>query len=196
MEWGTHVKRVVVLAGLAATTVLAAAACGGGSTGGFPTTAPTTTSQATDSTGSNTSSSSGGGQTLDASKPCALLSSSDLTELGSTSTPYQDKQGPDNACELGTSTFTASVVTNTRSGVSQVDSGGGTMKDVPVNGRSGKEIVNSGGANGCLIAIPVTQTSHVAVVVQMSDPSATAQQACTPALQVAKLVEPHLPPES
>lgn len=196
MERGTHVKRLGVLAGLAVTALLGTAACGGGgSTGGFSTAAPTTTSQTADSAGASTSSSSGGSQSLDANKPCSLLSSSDLAALGSTSTPYQDKTGDVQTCELTTATFGAQLGVE-KLGLSQVQANGGTVNDVPINGRQGKEVVGPQGGNGCLVAVPLTETSRVDISAVMNDASATGQQTCTAALQVAKLVEPHLPPES
>jgi uncharacterized protein DUF3558 len=196
MERGTHVKRLVVLAGVAVTTVLATTACGsGGLTTGFPTAAPTTTTQSTDSAGSTMSSGSDAGQSSYASKPCSMLSASDLTQIESTSTPYQDKTGEIQTCEINTSTFGVTLGVK-RFSISLVPANGGTMVDVPINGRHGKEVLGALGGNGCDVLIPVTANSFVDLSVEMNDANATAQQTCGPAMQVAQLVERHLPPES
>lgn len=183
-------KRLVVLAGLAAMLV-GTAACSG-PTKGQPTAAPTvdSTGQTTSDGGpGDTSTSAGGGTSgLPVDQPCSLLSSSDLTQLGVSTPPTSDKVGTAPDCSLDTSgNFTVGIALRTTSGLSDFTLTGGSAHTITVGSHSAKQGVDNTGS--CNVAIGVSSSSRVDVTA-LGDGNA---DPCPTALAVARLIEPKLP---
>ncbi|WP_188316715.1 DUF3558 family protein [Solihabitans fulvus] len=188
-------KRLAVLTGLAAATLLTVTACSG-STPGQPNPAPVTTTTTTTSTPSgsdssdNTSnppSSSTGGGPLAGADPCSLLSQSDAQNLKFIKGPVREKIGTADTCRWNPRDMTVAVGIRTNVGLAGVQANGNPITDSKIGGHQTRQTLGSGGS--CIIAIGVTPSSRVDVLVT-TGPST---DPCPTALQVAQLVEPRLP---
>lgn len=174
-------KRLVLLAGLAA-TLLGVAACNS-STPGQATAGTSTTTQ----NQPPPTSSSGGGNSLPVSNPCSLLSSGDLSQLGVTTTPTKNQIGTAHACELDNAEGHIIVGIRTNVGLDGYQPNGGTVKDLTVGSHQAKQEVDATGS--CIIALGVSSSSRVDITVTgdgTNDP-------CPTTMSVAQLVEPKLP---
>jgi len=149
------VKRLVLLAGLAA-TMLGVAACNNATSGQpSPDTSTTQNQPAT--------SNSGGGNTLPVGNPCSLLSSGDLSRLGATSTPTKNQIGTAYACELDNAEGHIIVGIRTNVGLQGYNASGGTVTDITVGSHQAKQEVDSTGS--CIIALGVSSSSRVDITV-------------------------------
>jgi hypothetical protein len=176
------VKRLLVLAGIAG-VLLSAAACGN-STDGQPT---PVTSAAQGQPTRTTTPSAGGGGALPVDHACSLLSSSDLSQLGVSSSPSEDMIGTAHACEFDNSEGHIIVGIRTNVGLAGFSANGGTVGDITVGTHQAKQDVDDTGS--CVIAIGVSASSRVDVTVTgdgTSDP-------CPTSMAVARMVEPKLP---
>lgn len=176
---------------------LSIAACGSYPTAGA---AATTTASAPASGSADPSASPAHGKgqkSFNTDHPCAWLTKADLEKLGQTVVaPSRGQSGTSYDCEFGTTSFGASFDAQ-NSGLSQLTSIGGVITDVSINSRQGRQATSSDGR--CTIAIPVTSSSRVDVQAIMNGTggqTAGGTQACASALKLAKMIEPHLPPES
>jgi Protein of unknown function (DUF3558) len=185
------VKRLVVLVGLAAMLV-GTAACGG-TTPGQPSAATTAGGGGQTSGGGSTGAStapSGGTSTFSAGQPCALLSSSDLEQIGVSSPPSQDMVGTAHSCELDSSAFHIGLDIRTDVGLAGFVAApsGGKVTSTTIGQHQAKEEADPS-SSSCTVAIGISDSSRVDVTTTgdgTSDP-------CPGALTVARLVEPELP---
>lgn len=182
-------KRLVVLAGLAA-MLFGTAACGGPTTG-QPT--PATTADSTGSTPSSNgesgepSSSTGGSGSLPVDDACSLLPSDAVSKLGLSSPPSPDNVGTAPDCSLDMPDYSVGVDILTNAGLNDFKLVGGTAQDLTIGSHSAKQGVDN--TKSCVIGIGVTSSSRVDVTGTgngNTDP-------CPTALAVARLVEPNLP---
>jgi Protein of unknown function (DUF3558) len=187
------VKRLVAVTGLAVLSI-AVAACGSSVQGQpSPGTSSSPSVQQTGSAGatSGSSGSGGGGSTsLPTGQPCSLLSSSDLTQLGVSTPPSSDQIGTASGCDVTASAGAVALAIRTNEGLSALSSTGPSTSLTIGSHQAGQQTDSATG--GCLVVLGVSSTSRVDVVANTDDDA----QACPTALQVAKLVEPHLPPSS
>jgi hypothetical protein len=185
------VKRLVVLASLALAFVSVAACSsptggsgiptftttgGNGAAGGSSSAAGSVTTS-----GSGGSSGSGGGSLANAD-PCSLLSSSDAATAGLSAPGTKDQVGAEPSCDYVGSNGTLIVGILTSGGISVFGKG------TPVSIGSHQGMQDDQGDTGCEVAIGVTDSSRVDITATENTGSA-----CPQALQVAKLIEPHLP---
>jgi hypothetical protein len=135
----------------------------------------------------DTSTSGGGGNTLPVNHVCSLLSSSDLTQLGTSAQPTQAMVGTAHTCEFASADFTMGVAIRTDVGLPGFTANGGTVHDTTIGAHQAKQEVDSTGS--CVIGIGVSASSRVDVTVlpnENGDP-------CPTALKLANLIEPKLP---
>lgn len=180
-------KRLVVLAGLAA-AMLTVAACNS-QTPGQASGTTTTDGGGTQTTsgGGDTSTSTGGSGSLPVDQPCSLLSSADLQQLGVSDQPTQDMVGTAHTCELDTDSDHIIVGIRTNAGLADL-TGPAAITDTQVGHHQAKEMKDTS-ANSCLVSVGVSDTSRI-------DVTATGDgtdNPCTAAENAAKLVEPRLP---
>ncbi|WP_198010157.1 DUF3558 domain-containing protein [Saccharomonospora halophila] len=126
--------------------------------------------------------------------PCSLLSADELHEYGSFRDSNPAEIGEARACEFvrdrsGSQIESLAFVTGIRetTGVSEAIDQGMGIRNTETNGRKLAQIPDS---LGCTIAIGVTDSSRVDVVVNTT---LTTEQACEIADELAAVVEPKLP---
>ncbi|HEX4722212.1 MAG TPA: DUF3558 domain-containing protein [Pseudonocardiaceae bacterium] len=176
-------KRLVVLAGLAAILV-GASACTNPTPGQASGVTTTTGSQP----GDTSSPSGGGGTALPVDHACSLLSSSDLQQLGASSPPTEEMVGTAHSCDFDSDDYTFGVAIRTNVGLSGfVATGSGPVKDMSIGGHQAKQEVGNSGA--CVIGIGVSDTSRVDLTVLPAEN----QDPCPTALKLANIIEPKLP---
>jgi len=173
-----------------AAALLATAACGG-STQGQGT--PTATGAASSDTGSSQDTSSSGSTngTL-TSDACSLMTQSEATQHGATSSGQAGTVAgyPDCNWDFGTTSVRAAIFAN--KGVSQL-SVTGPVTDLGVIGsHHAQQMTNNVNTSGCQIAFAVTPTSSVLVTVQEATSISTAS-VCQDTKTIATVVEKHLP---
>ncbi len=175
-------KRLVVLAGLAAVLV-GAAACNNSTPGQASAATTTTGSQPGD-----TSTAGGGGNALPVNHACSLLSSAELEQLGVSAQPTQEMVGTAHACEFDSAEFSMAIGIRTDVGLAGFTDSGGIVHGTTIGRHQAKQEVDNTGS--CVIGIGVSASSRVDVTVtpgdQTSDP-------CPTALKLANIVEPKLP---
>lgn len=180
-------KRLVVLAGMAAVLV-GVAACNSPTPGN-----PTSTSgngQPSDSQPASPSSSMAG-PALPVNDPCSLISSSDLEQLGASSPPSKDKVGGAPDCSIDTSSGNIGVTVLAHRGLAQLNVQG-PVTDRKVGSHQVKQMQYTSDSSDCLVAIGVTSSSRVDVSFEANG----GVDACSNAFKAAQLVEPHLPASS
>lgn len=182
---GARVRRVVIVAGLAA-TMLGLAGCGG-TTPGQPGPATTTTggssgTNAPTTTTTNTSS-------VSLQQPCKLLSSSELQQLQITSPGESSTTAGDPTCAWTNDAGGVSATYLAKLGLADVIVTG-NIKDTPVGAHKAREMRDSGGG-GCLISLEVTAKSRVDL--SAVDAHGDQNKACAMGEQFAALIEPKLP---
>jgi Protein of unknown function (DUF3558) len=185
----SYVKRLVVLAGLAATLVVTAA-CGGPTTGqpSPATTAESAVQTTSDGGSGGTSTSSGDAGALPVNHPCSVLSSEDLSQLGVSSSPTEDMTGTAPDCAFQTAdNFTVGIAIRTNVGLSGFALTGGTAHSVTIGSHSAMQGVDNTGS--CVVGIGVSSSSRVDVTA-LGDGKA---DPCPTASSVAHLIEPKLP---
>jgi Protein of unknown function (DUF3558) len=153
-----------------------------GSGGPFPTGSSST---GTSKSQSNSASSS----PLKDTKPCSLLSASDVSALQAGS-GKEEQLNNARACRfLEAKGFVMSVAIFDDLGLGDVTTYG-EVKPVPTVGAH-KAVQSMRGVDTCAISIEVSKTSRVDV--QGTSDDGSAQKSCDLALRVARLVEPKLP---
>lgn len=190
LRWGPAV--------LGACALLGAVACATEETGSAvpAVTAAGKSELQTSAMGPSESESAGGSTT--SLNPCVLLRPAELTELAPT---YKDGKEPSygergRTCQWVPELPNASAVLPVvaiyvwdEQGLGEVNEiQGGGIRHGSLNGR---EVAQAPGPDGCLIALAVSETSRVDVVVSSMDVSR--QDRCAPAEKVAEIVEPKLP---
>jgi uncharacterized protein DUF3558 len=173
------VRRLALLAGLAA-TLIAAAACNS-STPGQP-------SAGGSVAGSPPPTSAAGGNALPVDQPCSLVSQSALSEIGESAPPTPDMVGTAHDCSLTTPDFSIGVAIRTDVGLSGFTTNGGTAQNLTIGTHQAKQELDSA-SGSCVIGIGVTDSSRVDVTVT---PGATADP-CPTASKLATAIEPKLP---
>ncbi len=177
-------KRLMVLASMAAMLV-AVAAC---STTGQP--EPVTTSSAaapttTSDPGSGSTSQAATGGDVANMNACSLLTASEATSVGLPSAGYTENNGGKSGCEWDGSAAIVSVVIRTDVGLAGVLANGGTVTSTQIGSHQAKELQDAG---GCTYILGITDSSRV-------DVGATALSGgavCPESLAVAQLVEKRL----
>jgi hypothetical protein len=173
------VRRLALLAGLAA-TLIAAAACNS-STPGQP-------SASGSVAGRPPPTSAGGGNALPVDQPCSLVPQSALSQIGESVPPTQDMVGTAHDCSLTTPDFSIGVAIRTDVGLPGFTANGGTAQDLTIGRHQAKqEFDNVSGS--CVIGIGVTDSSRVDVTVT----SGATADPCPTASKLANLIEPKLP---
>lgn len=152
--------------------------------------APTTTTAPADSE-------STGGSTTSLN-PCDLLRPAELTELAPT---YKDGEEPSygkggRTCQWVPELPNASTVLPVVAVYIWDEQGLDDVKEIEGGGirhgtLNGRDVAQAPGPDGCLIALAVSETSRVDVVVSSVD--VAKQDRCAPAEKVAEIVEPKLP---
>lgn len=130
--------------------------------------------------------SSGKMGSLPVDRPCSLLSSSDLRQIGVSSSPSQDKIGTAPSCETSNADDHIIVSIFANDGLSGLQASGPVHNEM-IGSHQAKQEVDITGS--CIIDIGVSNTSSVQVTttpILSADP-------CPTALKVANLVEPKLP---
>jgi len=172
-----------------ATALLATAACGG-STQGQGT--PTATGAATSDTGSSQdTSSSGSTNGALPSDACSLMTSSEATQHGATTTGQAGTIGGAPDCLWDFDMAAVTVTINAHLGVSQLNATGPETNLTIGNHQAVQMPVTTDTAH-CLISIAVTSSSRVDVGVQ-EPPSTPTVKSCQDAKMIATVVEKHLP---
>jgi hypothetical protein len=179
-------RRIAVLPLLAA-ALFGLAACNSTTTGsGSPATSDTS------SGGGPTSGSGGGGGGTSSLQPCDLLSAdavsaNQLTRSDSGNSSGARSCGWENTTQNNGAGYSLGVDVRDSQGISDANTGGYTKTTDNVGSHNGVQLESSSG-NDCIVAIGVTSSSRVDVVISTSGGGA-----CQVANQFAKLVEPHLP---
>ncbi len=177
-------KRLLLLAGLAATLV-ATAACNN-STPGQPSADGSVTQRPPAET--STAGGGGGGKTLPVSKPCSLISQSALGQIGESAPPTADMVGTAHDCSLTTPDFSIGVAIRTDVGLNGFTSIGGTVQDITIGTHQAKKQFDSN-SGSCEIGIGVSASSRVDVTVT----SGGTADPCPTAMTLANSIEPKLP---
>ncbi|HEX5405091.1 MAG TPA: DUF3558 domain-containing protein [Pseudonocardiaceae bacterium] len=155
-------------------------------------------SLATGGGGSSTSSSSspGSGNSLASIQPCDLATPSVLSQLQLTKLGTSTDSGA-RSCRYqkpvdvnGVNGYTAGVDVRDSQGLKDVNTDGSTVTDDQIGSHQGKQLKSSIPGD-CLVAIGVSDSSRVDVSVNAGTDT---NQACDVANQLAKAVEPQLPP--
>lgn len=176
-------KRLVVLIGLAAVLV-GASACNSATPGQA---SASTTTAGGQPEATSPSSPSGGGTSLPVDHACSLLSSSDLAQLGASTSPTEEMVGTAHACDFSAGVVAMIVGIRTNVGLNGFQANGGTVRDLTIGRHQAKQVVDNTGS--CVIGIGVTDSSRVDVTASgdgTSDP-------CPAATKLANIVEPKLP---
>lgn len=178
-------KRLAVLASMAA-LALGVAACGGGTPGQpEPTTVPSSDGDGTNHTPSMPSGNPSSG--LGSMNACSLLNASEATSVGLPSSGQKQNAGAKSGCEWDGSEFSVGVTIRTNAGLTGVMANGGTLTGTKVGNHQAMQLKEAAG--GCLYALGVTGTSRVDVNAQ----GLGTEDSCPEALSVAELVEKKLP---
>jgi hypothetical protein len=194
---GNFVRRSVLLIPVAAVLVSVLASCSNkdpgqavpagtpsgpaGSGGPFP-----TGSGSTSASGSQPSAPAG---PLKDTKPCSLLSASDIAELQAGQGTEETLNNVRTCRFVHAAGFAVSVGILDDLGLDDVTTYG-SVKPVPTVGQH-KAVQSMRGVDTCAISIEVTKTSRVDT--QGTSDDGNVQKACDLALHVARLVEPKLP---
>jgi hypothetical protein len=175
------VRRVVLLAGLAAMLVVVAA-CSNATPG-----QPSASGSVTQTQQPHTSTSTGGGNALPVSQPCSLISQNALDQIGESAPPTPDQVGTAPDCSLLTPDFSIGVAIRTNVGLSDFPANGGTIHDITIGTHQGKQVLDDSGS--CEVGIGVSDSSRVDIT---ATPGASADP-CPIAAKLANLIEPKLP---
>lgn len=181
----TLVTSRISLIGIAFASALVLTACGGPDVKGTPTSAPGTATET--SSGSTETTAPSKIKDLAGTDPCSLLTKDELTQLQVKREPLREKVGTADSCGLRLPGYSVGVDVRTSLGLSQVQSNGGQITDITVNGRKAKQVAGQA-AGSCLVALDVTESSRVDV--QVGGDSA---DKCEKAKQIAEMVAPKLP---
>ena len=184
-------KRLTALA--SATAVLLTLTACSSNTGGFATSSTTSSTTASDSNGgssASTSTASSGGKIGSAdqlanTQACSLLTTSEATSLGLSSTGTTNNAGAKSGCEWDGSDLTAGVLIRTDVGLAGVVPNG-TLTSTTVGSHQAKKLVN---APSCMYIIGITDSMRVDV---QAVPSSSGD-GCQQALALAQIIEPKLP---
>ncbi|WP_253863239.1 DUF3558 domain-containing protein [Prauserella halophila] len=135
----------------------------------------------------------GAGISLSELDPCSLLSQADVTQFGPVKEPQQKQIGTADTCswepdrsEISGERGTLGVNIRDNAGVQNMNDKGMGVEHTTENGR---DYGRSPSPNGCTIAIGVTDTSRVDVLVSGADPN----KACKMANTLVEVVEPKVP---
>jgi hypothetical protein len=123
-------------------------------------------------------------------QPCSLLSSSDLQQLNASSPPSTTMSGPDQACQVLTSSGAVEVAVVKGQGLAQATFSGPTTP-VTIGQHQGVKYPTPNDSAGCIVAFAVTGSSRVDIVTEQDDDNPA--DPCAFTMQIARLVEPHLP---
>jgi hypothetical protein len=169
--------RLAIYTGL--TAALSTIAACGGPVVGSPAPSPSSGATATTVTSSSPA--------LPVSRPCSLVSATDLAQLGSSAPVSTDLVGGVATCEI--------AAPNASVGVGFMPMGlaqfvvNGTIKDLIIGRHHAKEDQSTIDTSSCYIAIGLTSTMRLDISVESDSGVAP----CQLALQAATLVERHLP---
>lgn len=149
---------------------------------------------ASSSAATSTPTDEGAGTTpLSGLDPCSLLSTSDAAQFGPVEEPKREQIGTADTCawspdrsDGSIARGTVSIGTRENAGVQDVADKGMGVQRTEENGR---DYARSPNVNGCTIAIGVTDSARVDVVVSGADPG----KACEMANTITELVEPKVP---
>ncbi|WP_196777809.1 DUF3558 family protein [Lentzea aerocolonigenes] len=166
--------------------LVAAAGCGGTtSQAGLAQTTTTTTS-----TRSAGTSSAGPSGTLDADRPCELVTASELTSIGINGTPKEERTGSTQECVFDRSNGIEGVRGfGIRTALGLKDfrvASGEEVADIIVGGRKAKQLKATGGT--CLIGVDISESSRLDVTARSGE-----KDMCPQALELAQLVAKNLP---
>jgi hypothetical protein len=147
------------------------------------------------STSANTPSSAASGSGLAAMQPCDLLTSTELSQNGLTSTGPETGSGArscgwDNNAYANGLGYTLGTAIRDKQGIKDINSDGYSISDDPIGHHQAKELRTTNG-DLCAVVLGVTATSRVDVSVNTG--AADINQSCVLANQYAKLIEPKLP---
>jgi hypothetical protein len=180
--------RLVVLPVMVAALV-GLAACTSGTPGNAVTSSTGT------STSANTPSSTASGSGLAAMQPCDLLTSTELSQNGLTSTGPKTGSGARScgwqniAYDNGLGYAIGADVRDSQ-GLNDFNTDGYSLTDDPIGHHQAKQAQQTNG-DGCIVSIGVTTTSRVDVTANTG--ASDINQSCVLANQYAKLIESKLP---
>jgi hypothetical protein len=173
-------RRFPVLPLLAVAIALATAGCSPVSGSPGPTTDPSASASAPPTSAVSA-----------AIDPCALLTGSDVQQLGLRPNG-RDTAGGGRACSWYKNLqYTAGIEVFDHSGLDQLSTIGRTITDHPVGSHAGRLVLSVNGG-GCGVFLQITRTSMVDVD---TAGGLTDSQMCQLADHYAKLIEPRLPAE-
>jgi hypothetical protein len=177
---------VAFVAGLA----LFATGCSDGATG-TPTPATTTETKA----GTSTTTSASGDNALADIKPCDLLASGEVNQLGLTPPGESKRVGGAEACSWkvsGNGGLLAAL--NPELGFADLDYTGGEAAPIKA-GKYDAQLVeaHNGAENICHVVIEVSESSSVQIIGNLTASSTDTAAACARAKQAAELIAPKLP---
>jgi hypothetical protein len=122
--------------------------------------------------------------------PCALLTGSDVQQLG-LQLNGRDTAGGGRGCSWHrTGQYTVGFGAFDHSGLGELSTNGRTITDHPVGSHDGRLVLSAGDSCGVFLQITKTSMVDVAVAGALDD-----AQTCQLADQYAKLIEPRLPAE-
>ncbi|KID28287.1 Protein of unknown function (DUF3558) [Prauserella sp. Am3] len=177
-----------------AVAVMTVAACSD-SEGGTPEAegAPSSHAASSETAAPSSEDGAGMGTPLSGLDPCSLLGQADVTQFGPVDPPERKKIGTADTCswtpdrsEVSGERGTIGVGFRENAGVQDMNDKGMGVQHTTENGR---DYGRSPSPNGCTIAIGVTDTSRVDVVVSGADPD----KACEMANTLVEVVEPKVP---
>lgn len=135
----------------------------------------------------------GSGTSVSELDPCSLLSKADVTQFGPVNEPQRKQIGTADTCswepdrsKMSGERGTVGVNLRDNAGVQDMNDKGMGVQHTTENGRN---YGRSPSPNGCTIAIGVTDSSRVDVLVSGADPA----KACKMANTLVEIVEPKVP---
>jgi hypothetical protein len=179
---------------LAATAALVAiglglTGCGGAVAGQPSASGPASGGGSVMPTGASAAPSSTGGGSRLTDQPCSLFSSSDLEQLNASSPPSTGMTGPSADCEFLTGAG-AVIVAVVDQGIAQANFQGPPIP-VTIGGHKAVKYAEPDDPSSCHVTIAVSDSSRIDIETVTTD--LNPPDPCTFGLQVATLVEPHLP---
>jgi hypothetical protein len=125
-------------------------------------------------------------------QPCSLFSSADLQQLNASTPPSSTMSGPFPVCQIDTG-FGVVTIGMIKQSLAQAALGSQVMS-VTVGTHQAKQFPVQGDSDSCQMAIGISDTLRVDMdVVADNMNGGPKQTGCQFALQVAQIVEPHLP---